>query len=102
MSKGSKVSDSDATARSCGRMKRSNVGRAKATPETSKKAGKHSAVEKSTASRPESGPAPGARPKPGTFGEGRSEAAGPKGLGGRPGDVSTKVSKTKGSIKQTA
>jgi hypothetical protein len=71
-------------------------------PETSNKSGKHSAVEKSSASRPESNPAPGAKPKPGSFGSDRSgKSANSAGLGGRPGEVSGKVRKTKGSTKKT-
>jgi hypothetical protein len=75
-----------------------------ATPETSNKTGKHSSVEKLAASRPEFAAAPGAKAKPGSFGDGRAKkgrepatgSATTKGFGGRPGEVSDKVKRTKG------
>ena len=100
MSKDSTLSNKGATARRDRSSKEPGTGGAKMAPQKSKKSGKHSAVEKAGASRPESGPAPGAKRKPGSFGIDRSGTAGPKGLGGRRGEVSGKEKKTNLSTKR--
>jgi hypothetical protein len=100
MNRNSKLPDSDPTARKRGGESQQvpSEEMSSAVPETSHKSGKHSSVEKASASRPESQPAPGAKPKPGSFGSDRSGTTGnAAGLGGRPGEVSGKVRKTKGS-----
>lgn len=103
MSTKTNIPNSDRTAR-----KRSEAqdearsdGSSAVEPQTSNKSGKHSSVEKLAASRPEFAAAPGAKAKPGSFGDGRAKKGGEasastKGLAGRPGEVSEKVKKTKG------
>jgi hypothetical protein len=77
--KGISVADSDQTARHGDESPEELTAEAGDLQgrQTSNKTGKHSAVEKLAASRPEFGPSPGAHPVAGAFGEGSPEEAEP-------------------------
>jgi hypothetical protein len=104
--KNSKIPDSDVTARkqSVGAEESGNDTEQINDLQISNKTGKHSAVEKLAASRPEFAESPGARPKDGAFGDSTPKkdrerpggTPGSQGLSGRPGGVSNKARKTRG------